>query len=205
MKNRDRIQKEFPHTVWSTVKSNREGNPEVLRIAEIPAADVASAPGKLFYFQSISDDDWVRDFTVGSYLLYSGLTAEEDLAKSPYAPIPTDMGGDLVQIRGRVVFPSGGTLRLKVTSANYAILSMDGKTVLDFRPWVNEETMVKTLEVSPGPHLVSYLAFLHMGNEIPQIKMSLNGQPEQLLGAPLETLGEVPAGVSGFHLGTPSH
>jgi hypothetical protein len=199
-KTQDRIQKEFPRVSWSTVKSNREGNPEVLKIGKIAAADVPDIPGKLFEIQKISGSYWVRDYFAARYLLYSGLIAEEDAVPSPYDPVPPDMGGDVVRLSGSFETPSAGTLGLKVTSDNYAILSLDGKTILNFRPWNVEQTVSASAPISSGTHLVSYLAYLHDGNQIPEINLSLNGQPMGLLGAPVVSASSIPD-ASAFHLG----
>ncbi|HET9869927.1 MAG TPA: hypothetical protein VFR02_05465, partial [bacterium] len=194
----DLVRKEFKDATDTLVKSNKEGTPTVLRIMKIPAADIPAGPGKLFGFERVGPGAWIREYFDSAYLLGAGVLDYVEKVDSPYGPVPSAQGGHMLRILGEVSVPAKTTWRLSVTTANYAILKLDGRRVLDLKPNGRVVSRVRTLTLGPGDHAVDYLVYLRVGNEIPEIKIEGPGGSVRRLGDP-----PPPAAPSAFQLGRP--
>ncbi len=189
------VQEQFKNVSWTVESSNQEGHPEVLRIATIPAAEIGEKPGKLFYFQPEQGLGWFRDYFAGRYVLGAGLIDREEYVDSIYAPIPGDMGGRMVRISGNLNLAADETILFKTKAVNDVILKVDGKDVINLRPFNRTLQASKEMTLAQGPHFIEYVTYLQFSNEIPEVAMTVNGQ-DQLLG---ESKNLTPAALSALH------
>ena len=193
------IQRQFNNVSWTVVNSNQEGNPPVLRIAKIPAAEIGPKPEKLFSFQP--ESGWLRDYLEGNYVLGAGLIDREDNVDSIYAPIPGDMNGKMVRIHGTFSLGANEKILFKTKAVNDVIFKLDGKEVINLKPFYRTLQASKEMELASGTHSVEYVTYLQFGNDIPQIVMTNNGN-DQLLGASVNPASAaVPSSHSSFNLG----
>jgi hypothetical protein len=67
--------------------------------------------------------------------------------------------------------------------------------VISLKPWTMEQTGSKIVSLDQGEHDVSYLVYLHNGNEIPQVEIFEDGKTGGLLGVSENPADSVPPGV----------
>ncbi len=177
------IESQFKNAAWELI---RLGGFQDLRLvgrrAIIPAADIPEKPGKLFYFQQVPAANWTRQYLNGRAVLGYGLIDREDIVQSPYDPVPLDMGGRMVHLKGSFNQPADARVTFKVKTCNHVKLQIDGRMILYLKPFQETLSTDKTIFLTAGNHTAVYDTYLECQRAVPEIMMWVSGLPIGLMG-----------------------
>lgn len=148
----DRIQRDFPGTVWNSRKS-LQGNVE-LRWAVIPFGNLSESPDKFFYVRRHSAEDWDRKF-YGDYGLARGTVLYEDRTPNWSDSFPATLlrPHTTGRLQGIWVVGTEGSFSLKVQTENSTKIWVDGRLVLCSKPPVYKP-IEKRIRLAKGIHEV---------------------------------------------------
>ncbi len=179
------VTREFKNVTWDVIYLGGWPDKRVAcRRAIIPAAEITSIPGGMFYFQTVPETNWTRDYLMGRYILGYGVIELEESRPSPFDPIANAMGGRLVNVRGQFNLPNASRLSFKVNTNDFVRFQIDGQQLIyqtpDWKPILSE----KTVKLGEGIHQVTYDIWLQHDQTIPQVVVSVDGG----FYAPMDTL-----------------
>ncbi len=185
-KTKDLIDSQFRNVSWEDLSEKGFPGLRQERRAIIPAAEIPKEPGKLFYFQRVPDTNWTRDYFIGRVVLGDGMIEREESVPSPYDPVPPEMGGRVVRLKGSFNLPADAQVTFGAKTDNHVKLQVDGKLVLYLRPYQEFLSGNKKVDLKAGNHAVVYDTYLQGPREIPKIFMWVDGRQVVLMGDPAQ-------------------
>jgi hypothetical protein len=181
---RDRVEREYPGVRWEEVRLYYQGPSDAPMMSKgylppgsIPQVQVGQASPKWIAYRRFSGNSWRRRLFAHRVGLCHGIVEYEDRSEDPLAPIPWNNGSHSAVLEGTVGLPRDGEYVFSVEAANYAVLSVDGKEVLDHRPKKGTETRESRVKLRAGTHRVAYRTFYQYGLDTPQVFVRFPGEP----------------------------
>ncbi|HJT24304.1 MAG TPA: hypothetical protein VJ873_06985, partial [bacterium] len=133
----DRVKKEFPKAQWNPCwqyyQTPGVGNPFMYDIW-IPAAQIPDKPGKMFMFHTVPKPGWLRRIYLSPVGLANGLIRYESIVPA-LNPLPVEAGANSVSCENEWDAPADGHYTFSVSSQDVIKLLVDGKAVLDIKPY----------------------------------------------------------------------
>ncbi len=185
-KTKGLIDSQFKNVSWEDIPVKNYSVLRLERRAIIPAAEIPKEPGKLFYFQRVPDTNWTRDYFIGREILGDGMIGREESVPSPYDPVPPEMGGRIVHLKGSFNLPADAQVTFGIKTDKLVKLQVDGKRVFYLKPYQEFLSGKKKVDLKAGNHAVVYDTYLPGPREIPEILMWVDGRPAGLMGDPAQ-------------------
>lgn len=119
-----------------------------------------------------------------SYLYKNGLgygiIRREDWVSGALGTLPLSLPLESVVVEGNLHIPMDGKYQFSVKGANFAVLDLNGKRVLDFRPSQEKpENFSKKVSLKAGDYRVHLRTFLQMGLNMPPITVQFPGEIQE--------------------------
>lgn len=140
--------------------------------------------GKLF-FQRVKVDE--NSWRCRSYKFRNGLSRavirREDWLTGALGPLPNPAPVETVQADGVIHVPQDGKYDFSVAGGNFAVMTVDGERVLNYRPRFGKPSKGEagTIRLKAGEHRVVLWTYLQMGLNLPEIKVRFPGGTEDHL------------------------
>lgn len=182
-----RLKKDFPGAQWTPAwQYNQKPNvdtPFVYRVL-IPAAQIPEKPGKCFQFRVTPGNSWLRRIYASYYGLCRGVIEWEERVPT-LNPIPEQGGGHSVELGGQWDAPADGTYEFSVATPNFFEIMVDGREILDVKPWGGIQRASGSVSLKKGVHDIRCLVFFNLNRQFPNVNIRKTDQSfSQELGQP---------------------
>jgi hypothetical protein len=169
-----RLKKEFPNAQYSMVENLNPSRAGFMARVQIPYSSLSEVPSKMFYVKRVPHEYWRRQFYWKDYGLARGLVWWDDRVASLNESFPKDLNVWMSgRAEGEMAIKEAGSYVFQAPTASDLIqLTIDGKTIIDFKPKDGQVTAPSgNVKLTAGVHRIVYITYFQHGPNFPNIKI----------------------------------